>query len=143
MEHGENMLTYLNRVKQFAATLKSMGVEIDDQELAMATLNGLPSTYESLIVALDALVNKERCFTFELVKSRLLQEDQRALERESPHLDPKSSALVGVSGLNGGKFPKRENKFANVRCNYCGNFCLLYTSPSPRDQRGSRMPSSA
>jgi len=26
----------------------------------------------------------------------------------------------------------------------CGAFsCLLYTSPSPRDQRGSRMPSSA
>ena len=24
-----------------------------------------------------------------------------------------------------------------------GNYCLLYTSPSPRDQRGSRMPSSA
>ena len=24
-----------------------------------------------------------------------------------------------------------------------GIFCLLYTSPSPRDQRGSRMPSSA
>ena len=26
---------------------------------------------------------------------------------------------------------------------YVGNTCLLYTSPSPRDQRGSRMPSSA
>ena len=25
----------------------------------------------------------------------------------------------------------------------CEGFCLLYTSPSPRDQRGSRMPSSA
>ena len=24
-----------------------------------------------------------------------------------------------------------------------GSVCLLYTSPSPRDQRGSRMPSSA
>jgi len=24
-----------------------------------------------------------------------------------------------------------------------GRYCLLYTSPSPRDQRGSRMPSSA
>ena len=24
-----------------------------------------------------------------------------------------------------------------------GRICLLYTSPSPRDQRGSRMPSSA
>ena len=36
-------------------------------------------------------------------------------------MDPKSSALVGVSGFNGGKFPKREDKFANVRCNNCGN----------------------
>ena len=26
---------------------------------------------------------------------------------------------------------------------YQGDVCLLYTSPSPRDQRGSRMPSSA
>ena len=25
----------------------------------------------------------------------------------------------------------------------CAEICLLYTSPSPRDQRGSRMPSSA
>ena len=31
------------------------------------------------------------------------------------------------------------------RCNFVRipNVCLLYTSPSPRDQRGSRMPSSA
>ena len=32
------------------------------------------------------------------------------------------------------------------RCDNCkgeGTICLLYTSPSPRDQRGSRMPSSA
>ena len=27
--------------------------------------------------------------------------------------------------------------------NYLNKTCLLYTSPSPRDQRGSRMPSSA
>ena len=30
------------------------------------------------------------------------------------------------------------------RCRFCAvKTCLLYTSPSPRDQRGSRMPSSA
>ena len=29
------------------------------------------------------------------------------------------------------------------RLNYKAIDCLLYTSPSPRDQRGSRMPSSA
>ena len=40
--------------------------------------------------------------------------------------------------------PKKPNsalrKVARVRLS---NGCLLYTSPSPRDQRGSRMPSSA
>ena len=33
------------------------------------------------------------------------------------------------------------NSFGAVDQDYCD--CLLYTSPSPRDQRGSRMPSSA
>ena len=28
-------------------------------------------------------------------------------------------------------------------CEAANDICLLYTSPSPRDQRGSRMPSSA
>ena len=31
----------------------------------------------------------------------------------------------------------------NSKCANVGLGCLLYTSPSPRDQRGSRMPSSA
>ena len=35
---------------------------------------------------------------------------------------------------------KNDNKYG---CRHSLNDCLLYTSPSPRDQRGSRMPSSA
>ena len=35
------------------------------------------------------------------------------------------------------KLPKADETGVMLR------FCLLYTSPSPRDQRGSRMPSSA
>ena len=35
---------------------------------------------------------------------------------------------------------KPDNPYANKKKR---NNCLLYTSPSPRDQRGSRMPSSA
>ena len=35
------------------------------------------------------------------------------------------------------KAAKLKTKFENYE------ICLLYTSPSPRDQRGSRMPSSA
>ena len=36
---------------------------------------------------------------------------------------------------------KLAEAFFQGKCRRCG--CLLYTSPSPRDQRGSRMPSSA
>ena len=33
--------------------------------------------------------------------------------------------------------------YAGTTAVECFGICLLYTSPSPRDQRGSRMPSSA
>ena len=36
-----------------------------------------------------------------------------------------------------------ETELAKLAVNMVPNICLLYTSPSPRDQRGSRMPSSA
>ena len=39
-----------------------------------------------------------------------------------------------------GKLVERSRKAQKQIENYT---CLLYTSPSPRDQRGSRMPSSA
>ena len=35
------------------------------------------------------------------------------------------------------------DKILNKRSTSWRNFCLLYTSPSPRDKRQSRMPSSA
>ena len=41
------------------------------------------------------------------------------------------------------KYLKTQPKSLAVADFGCGDACLLYTSPSPRDQRGSRMPSSA
>ena len=38
---------------------------------------------------------------------------------------------------------KDENEFRLLKCAALINDCLLYTSPSPRDKRQSRMPSSA
>ena len=44
--------------------------------------------------------------------------------------------------LETAKGTAREGMGFEIACaQLCG--CLLYTSPSPRDQRGSRMPSSA
>ena len=46
-----------------------------------------------------------------------------------------------LGGNNAPRFVKDANQ-SLVETN-APWFCLLYTSPSPRDQRGSRMPSSA
>ncbi len=70
-------LPQTNRIRQLASTLRSMGVEVDDKEMAMAVLNGLPERFNILISALDALGNENETFSLEFVKSRLLQEEQR------------------------------------------------------------------
>ena len=49
----------------------------------------------------------------------------------------------GSNKKNGRHIPYKDTKKL-VTIGYGRNLsCLLYTSPSPRDQRGSRMPSSA
>ena len=40
-------------------------------------------------------------------------------------------------------FPSGEVQYLHPKDGVYPENCLLYTSPSPRDQRGSRMPSSA
>ena len=42
--------------------------------------------------------------------------------------------------LDGGR---KKDADVRLKGDWLDHFCLLYTSPSPRDQRGSRMPSSA
>ncbi len=44
MQEDENILAFTNRIRQLASTLKSMGVNIDDKE--MAVLNRLPETLQ-------------------------------------------------------------------------------------------------
>ena len=64
--------------------------------------------------------------------------------------DPTDSISFGIYPLAQISEMNTAITTGNRRCNtvahfnvYAENTCLLYTSPSPRDQRGSRMPSSA
>ena len=110
MKGGEKALTFINRVQHLASILKSMGVDVDDQEIAMAVLNGLPPRYDSLIVALDALGNEDKIFTLDFVKSRLLQEETRANMRD----------LEEVSKPNAALFNKSRNTRSTYHCTNCG-----------------------
>ena len=57
------------------------------------------------------------------------------------------SLLNDLTGLTTAEATQLKNidstTISSVQWGYVGNLCLLYTSPSPRDKRQSRMPSSA
>ena len=117
MHESEGILAFANRIRQLAATLKSMKVAIDDEEMAMAMLNGLPERFDPLISALDAL-GDEKTFTFEFVKSRLLQEEQRNQQRieSSIHKNEESALVSNQRDVSwGGRNGKSSRK-----CNHCG-----------------------
>ena len=108
-EESEDVLLFSNRIRHLASTLKSMNVEIDDSEMAMALLNGLLDEYSPLISALDALGTEETELNFEFVKARVMQEEQRINMRSSEILrKSEERALVA------------DAHKPRPKCNYCG-----------------------
>ena len=65
--------------------------------------------------------------------NEILQEPSRSSEFVSVVGDINFHESVGVTSV----------QFTGTATSALYDICLLYTSPSPRDQRGSRMPSSA
>lgn len=63
-------------------TLESMTCNVDDKELSLAALNGLPSNFEHVIVPLVALGNDDKLFSFGFMENRLLHEELRSEDPE-------------------------------------------------------------
>ena len=122
MSENESVLHFANRIRQLAATLKSMSVSIDESEMAMALLNGLPDQYAPLISALDALGtedNKNQSLKFDFLKARVMQEEQRiALRNKDALAKSEASALVSQRQSH-----KHDGKCASCKtrpfCEYC------------------------
>ena len=75
-----------------------------------------------------------------------MEQEQLALFDDPPHAEdaPMRRALLGGRAVEF-RFQRRRRRSIGIRVNEQGLSvaCLLYTSPSPRDISGSRMPSSA
>lgn len=72
----ESILMYTNRVRHLGITLSSMDFPTDEKEMPMASLNGLPDSYDLLISVLDSIGSNNSNFTLAFVQSHLLQEVQ-------------------------------------------------------------------
>lgn len=67
MDKNEGMIQFVNRAKQLALDLKTIYMDVHNQELAMKILCGLPSKFAHLIVASDAVADGEK-LTLDFVK---------------------------------------------------------------------------
>ncbi len=109
MEGNESVLKFANRIRQLAASLKSMNVDIPQSEMAMALLNGLPQEYNALISALDAVEDDDAELDWEFVKSRVMQEEQRInMRAQSAIKNSETSALV-------------SKQFSSSHCSNCSS----------------------
>src|SRR5215469_590900 len=83
MDEDEQMIHYLNNVKRIADCLKEAGKPIDEEDIAFAILNGLPSSYESLVMYMSQLAEKD--FTVDKIRGMLLTEFDRRKAKEVGH----------------------------------------------------------
>ena len=120
MNVDESVLQFANRIRQLAATLKSMNVVISESEMAMALLNGLPEEYNALISALDAIDEDETKLKFEFIKSRIMQEEQR-ISMRAKSAQEKSDAAALVMNQSSQSKVVSNYRFQRRRpyCNFC------------------------
>ena len=69
--------------------------------------------------------------------------DSKTKDDDSPTQQSKQKQAPSISQLRSWLYNEQTTDAFNTASYSSLSSCLLYTSPSPRDQRGSRMPSSA
>ncbi len=121
MSAEKSVLQFATRIRQLAATLKSMNVMISESEMAMALLNGLPEEYNALISALDAIDEDETKLRFEFIKARIMQEEQRiAMRSKSAIAKSESAALFSNQPTRDAQnSANNRNERRRPYCNYC------------------------
>lgn len=129
---GERVLSYIARVQQLSSDLKSMDVELSEQDVSMTLLSGLPSRFEHLIVAIDTL-SDEDALRLDFVKSRLMREEQRMSDHDISLPSSSDFALVHYP-----KNSNRSNKFFNYcrKTNYTEAYCWKKQNDENRKDKG-------
>lgn len=88
MNSGKILLSNIDRVQQLGQILKSMNVDIDRKETAMAILQELSFQLENIITTLHASRDDSSVFTLDILKSQLLQEEQQSVLRYINESEP-------------------------------------------------------
>ena len=133
-------LAPMPRTDEQVAAISRGGYVLKDSADPQAILIATGSEVELAMQASDTLAGKGISTRVVSMPCAEIFSAQGVDYRDSV-LPPAVRARVAVEALHADywhKFVGLDGRVVGMR-----SFCLLYTSPSPRDQRGSRMPSSA
>ena len=127
--------------KTFAEDLKKVGKYKDWEVMVMTEVSGKVCFAQSIPVLQAPKKNKRDARLF--VTFRPGEKISNEISATAGYEFNKNNTVLATSGNNKFKFDIKQQGFAWMTSNKKENICLLYTSPSPRDMRRSRMPSSA
>jgi len=81
MQEGDDMLVHINTVKALAYQLRSIKVNIIDEDIYMVLLMSLPPSFDNLVTSLESMSTKDVDLQF--IVARLLHEVSKRKECES------------------------------------------------------------
>jgi hypothetical protein len=108
MQEGDDMLMHINTVKALADQLRSIEVNITDEDVYMVLLMSLPPSFNNLVTSLESMSTKDVDIQF--IVARLLHEVSKRKECESS----KTTALVNKT--------HKSNEKLCFNCKKLGHF---------------------
>ena len=81
MQEGEDLLAHINMVKALADQLRSIEVNIEDEDVYMVLLMSLPPSFDNLVTSLESMSTKDVDLQF--IVARLVHEVSKRKESES------------------------------------------------------------
>jgi hypothetical protein len=94
MQNSESIQSYFTRVSQIKEQLEAIGDSVEEAELVMTTLNGLPRSWESFI---QGICSRKKLTKFSRLWEDCTQEEARVAAREEKLVDD-DQALAAHAG---------------------------------------------
>ena len=117
----EPVAKYISRAEGIRDQLLAAGDTLDTTDIISTVLNGLPSSYDTAVMILEAEADNREVLDLSDVLSRLLVHEQRLRKNDGPVNEAEASAFAGAGGPpsarpgQGGR-PSDKSK----TCFYCG-----------------------
>ena len=147
IQHSKTIQSYFTRVSQIKEQLEGIKENIEEGEIVMTTMNGLPRSWDSFIQGICA---RKKLIKFSRLWEECTQEEARLVSREEKMGASDDQALISQENKNEGNMeehshrrPKKFQKnhrprrdYTNIRC-YTSDEIDHFTRDCPKNKGSS------